>query len=72
MPKWVTKATQLAYCEECDKYIGCNTNGLGVAARHHTATGHHVRVQIDRAVIFCLQQEIDQMEKEHAHRVQAG
>lgn len=47
-----TATTRLnAACLQCAWATTAN-NGLGNAARHHDATGHAVRVEIDRVIVY--------------------
>lgn len=48
---WCTRQIQEAYCEVCG-FIGSWNNGLATAARHHRSTGHEVRVEVHRTVVY--------------------
>lgn len=41
----------VAECQGCD-WTTDAPNGLGNAAKHHDATGHTVRVDVDRTVVY--------------------
>lgn len=48
----VTATTRLeASCLAC-AWSTTASNGLGNAARHHDATGHPVRVEVDRTIVY--------------------
>lgn len=48
---WHTKPDYFASCDDCGWELH-SRNALGVAARHHDATGHTVRVEVIRSVIY--------------------
>ena len=48
---WTTKPDYLASCEDCGWELHGH-NALGVAARHHDATGHTVHVEVVRSVVY--------------------
>lgn len=48
---WRTHWNFLAICDECDWNVDAK-NGLGLAAKHCRATGHLVRVEQTRTLIY--------------------
>lgn len=48
---WTTKPYFLVECQDC-AWDTHGTNGQGLAARHHDATGHVVRVDVERAIYY--------------------
>lgn len=48
--RWQTKPDMVAECEDCD--WECGQNGQGSAALHHDRTGHVVRVEVTRVIVY--------------------
>lgn len=49
--KWTTKPDYMAECQDCEFYQA-GRQALGSAARHHDATGHVLRVNVESAVYY--------------------
>lgn len=47
---WVTRPDPFTECQDCGKRWG--RNGHGAAAIHHRATGHTVRVEDTRIIVY--------------------
>lgn len=48
---WSTKPDYYAQCQDCGWEL-MSRNALGVAAKHHDATGHTVRVGVENAIWY--------------------
>ncbi len=57
----MTKHTGLlsarAECRDCNRQIGSERNGAGVAARHARATGHEVSVEQTISIVYNLREK---------------
>lgn len=47
----VGRADYFVECHGCD-WTASTANAMGLAARHHDATGHAVRIETNRVVIY--------------------
>lgn len=48
---WTVKPDYRAECQDCD-WLQAGPQALGSAARHHDATRHTVRVEVESAVYY--------------------
>ena len=53
-----TTSTKVARCVNCGR-VWTGPSAHGVAARHHDATGHVVRVKVDMVVVYGTEPECE-------------